>query len=533
MSDFEERRDEIPLSGSGSWILELIVIKYRMKCIIKQILIGFALVILSSCHHNRLKVNEKELTEKILIQEEQMKEAIRNYRPLTNASASGTNSLRYKGDRSVDPLHPPLIIDIAGNLDNIKEIKLSDVFTEIKYIRLQPPPDSAFKDYVGFRYYMTDNSIVAFNIFGMIHYSRDGRYLNTIVKNQFTKIEVTPDYIMSYYDMTFIGALNPNIKTSGNKLLYSYLNNIAGQEYLMEYDCSELQFGQTQEFDPENPLKILGSGKIIGDLNHGKAKYTPDKRNPGAEIYTIQSTGMSWIDDNFYMKKLGGDDMMAIFSKDGDTLTTFKQLETLINYTKNLQRGVDRGEQYEFNGMTFFRNAFNDTVFQVIPPKRLLPVYVINVGNYKVSRQQGVDPGYDLTGNIIPQDWAVTSNFIFLTFVKDGYDSPNSRKEKKVKIYHALYSKNDRQFSVLNGDPFDYKPEILENNIDGGIPVWPESYMVSKNGEIMISLKGKDLKERIKSEQFKSSAASELKKNELKQLAGSVSDNEDILMIIK
>ena len=98
-------------------------------------------------------------------------------------------------------------------------------------------------------------------------------------------------------------------------MFYSYLNNIAGQEYLMEYDCSELQLGQTQKFDPENPDKILGSGKIIGDLNHGKAKYTPDKRNPGVEIYTIQATGMSWIDDNFYMKKLKGDDMMAIFNK--------------------------------------------------------------------------------------------------------------------------------------------------------------------------------------------------------------------------
>jgi hypothetical protein len=505
-----------------------------MKFLLKVALLG-VLFILPSCHRNRLKTDEKALINKLKLEEREQKSAdsIARAQRINNREGGLPGGLLLKGDRSVDPLNPPLIIDIAGSLDNIKDIKLSDVFTEIRYIRIQPPPDSAFKNYIGFRYNMTENSIIASNVFGMIHYAPDGRYINTIVKNEFTKIEVTPNYIMSYYDMTFIGALSPNIRTVGNRLLYSYLNNIAGQEYLMEYDCSELQFGQTQKFDPENPSKILGSGKIIGDLNHGKAKYTPDKRIPGAEIYTIQATGMSWIDDNFYMKKLKDKNMMAIFSKDGDTLSTFTQYERLINYTKNLQRGVDGGELYEFNGKTLFRNAFNDTVFQIIPPNRLLPIYVFNVGSFKVSRQQGVDPGFDLTGKIIPQDWAETDNFIFLTFVKDGYDCQNSRKDKKVKIYHALYSKISRKLFVLKGDPFDYIPELFENNIDGGMPVWPESYMVSKNGEIMIALKGKDLKERVKSEQFKSSAAPELKKSSLKQLADSVNDYEDILMIVK
>jgi len=49
----------------------------------------------------------------------------------------------------------------------------------------------------------------------------------------------------------------------------------------------------------------------------------------------------------------------------------------------------------------------------------------------------------------------------------------------------------------------------------------------------MIPLKGKELKDRIESEQFRLSGATEAKKNELKQLAVSVSNLEDILMIIK
>ncbi len=105
-----------------------------------------------------------------------------------------------------------------------------------------------------------------------------------------------------------------------------------------------------------------------------------------------------------------------------------------------------------------------------------------------------------------------------------------------MKIYYALYSKINHQVSVIKGDPYDYSPEILVNDIDGGLPVWPyhqDTFIPGENGEIVFSLKGKDLKERIKSEQFRRSAAFELKKNELKQLAASVSDSEDILMIVK
>jgi hypothetical protein len=86
---------------------------------------------------------------------------------------------------------------------------------------------------------------------------------------------------------------------------------------------------------------------------------------------------------------------------------------------------------------------------------------------------------------------------------------------------------------VIKGDPYDYSPEILENNIDGGLSVWPSSYMIGNNGEMLISLKGKELKDRVRSEQFRVSKAPEAKKKELEKLAGLVTEKEDILMIIK
>jgi hypothetical protein len=158
---------------------------------------------------------------------------------------------------------------------------------------------------------------------------------------------------------------------------------------------------------------------------------------------------------------------------------------------------------------------------------------VLNLGKYKVSKQEGVDPGVSLEGKIIPQDWAETKNHIFMTFTKDNYDCPNTRRSKSVKIYHALFSKEKHQLSIVESEPTDYTPQILRNDIDGGIPVWPQSYMVDKNGGILLSLKGSDLKSRVKSDSFQKSTAPADKKERLKQLAASVADQDDILMIVR
>lgn len=240
------------------------------------------------------------------------------------------------------------------------------------------------------------------------------------------------------------------------------------------------------------------------------------------------------FDDNSYaLSSRRGDKIMVIRNAFGDTLSSFTRFEKLVNYSKSLMRGTDDGAYYESRDKLYIRPEYNDTVFRALPPNRLLPVYVINLGQYKVSKQQGVDPDFDLTGKIIPEEWAETDKFIFLTYTKDNYDCPDNRRKKDVEIYRAIYSKQNLNFSVIKGDPFDYSPEILENDIDGGVPVWPSFYMIGKNNEILISLKGKDLKERVKSEHFKQSTAPGDKKLGLEKLAGNVSDSEDILMIIK
>jgi len=510
--------------------------------LVNLIILMLILLIGVSCHRNRMRNNEKALIKKILTEEEQLEnnEAVRLKREqqLTDSIAKLPKGFRFKEERGVDLNLQPLVIDIAGGLNNIRNLKLSDVASDIKYIRMEAVPDLNLPRDLKYKYYLTESYIVALNLYGTHLFSKEGKFIRSIVKNELTGVEIDTkaDRIKFWGDYTFKGG-GTAVWARGDNLFYLYSNNITGQQYIMEYDCSQNQPAPDTRFDPENQNKISGLGQILFDLNHGNTTPPLPRKHQG--IWSIspdlfyQRVGVFSPDRNTYIKNLRGKNMLGIIGKQGDILATFAKLEQLKNYTKSLMRGTDRGTQYEKGGNFFFRSDFNDTIFQVIPPNRLLPVYVLNLGNYKVSKQEGVDPGVSLEGKIIPQDWADTKNYIFMTFTKDNYDCPNTRKSKSVKIYHSMFSKEKHQLFIIEGDPTDYTPQILKNDIDGGVPVWPQSFMVGKNGEILLSLKGSEVKSHVQTAHFQKSTAMADRKENLKQLAASVSDQDDILMIVE
>jgi hypothetical protein len=510
--------------------------KNKMK--IRLILIALCFIIItgSSCHRNRLKTNEKDLKEDILRQEKEETDKIAGAKDPADPVNRLPKGFRYKENRSADPANMPVKIDIAGNLTNIREFKLSDIASEIRYVRLDPVPDSTIPSDLKFKYHLTDNYVVAANLYGIHLYSKEGRYIRSVVKNEMTGVIVRQNMIMFYTDYTMKGG-GMSIKSNGDILYYDYVNNMTGEKYIMKLDCNSAHLAKEYRYDPEFPDRISGLGEIALDLNHGKTEPPKPRSHQGMfggpGEWLNNEFGVYMLTDDLYALPSWEENILVIRNIYGDTLTSFTRFEKIVNYTKSLMRGTDDGVHYENLGSLYLRPEYNDTVFRVTPPDRLYPVYVLSLGEYKVTRQQGVDPDFNLTGKIIPEEWAETGNFIFLTFTKDDYDCPNTRKNKTVKIYHAIYSKLTRQLAVIKGDPYDYSTEILRNDIDGGPPVWPSSYMIGNNGEIMIPLKGKDLKERIKSEYFKASDAPVGKKSELENLAVSVSDSGDILMIVK
>ncbi len=513
-----------------------------MKHLLLKSTVVIAVVFMVSCHSNRLKTDEKALVKQIFTEEEQLAKdetnRVEREKQLADSIAKLPKGFRFKEVRSINPEQPPIVIDIAGSLDSIKDLKLSNVASDIKYIRMEPIPNCNLQPNLKYKYYLMDNHLIAANLYGIHQYTKDGKFVRTIVKNQLTGVDYDEkNNCLSFWnDYTMIGG-GTSVWGRGNSFFYTYSNFVSGERYIMEYDCSQDQTISSVGFNPENKNPITGLGKVQFDLNHGKTTPPPFRKHQG--MWSIspegiyERLGIFSPDRNTYMFLMGGKQMWGVFSNQGDTLATFAKLEQVKNYTKSLMRGTDYGFQYENRGNLYFRTDFNDTVFQVVPPNRIVPQYVFNLGQYKVSKQEGVDPGVKLDGKILPQDWAETKNYIFLTFAKDNYDCPNNRKNKSVKIFHALFSKTSHQLQVVKADPFDYEAPILVNNIDGGCPVWPLSYQVGSKGEIMLSLKGRDLKTQVKSTGFQNSTAPADKKEKLKQLANAVSDLDDILMIVQ
>lgn len=511
---------------------------------IKLILSLLCVVVLfhSCSNKNKLKTDEHSLVKQILTEEEQLEheQQLRTEREmqLADSLAKLPKGFRFKEERGVDPEHPPMVIDIAGSLGNIKPLKLSNFASEIEYIRIEQPEDSVFHPKMKFDYQMLDDYIVASNLYGINLYSKKGEFISNVVCNKTTGVTYEPEKnrIITKSPFTRIGA-GWSLWSKGNELYYTYVNNINGQQYIMKLDCSNIPLSMSTINNTETPDAIIGKGNIDLDFNHGLPPPMSLNKKTKTELLDrsrMKQTMSSYrLDNNTYLQSLSGEKMFAIFGNNGDTLATFSKNEQVKNYTKQVMRGVDRGFTYQKNGKHYFRTDYNDTIFQIIPPNRLFPVYVLNLGEHKVEKQDGVDPGVSLEGKIIPSGFAVFNKHIFINFLKDNYDCPYNRRNKLVKQFYGVFDIVGNKLELVQADSLDYSPDILENDLDGGLPVWPSTTNSDKGNEILIPVFGHELKQHVNSEKYSHSNAPEEKKATLKKLSEEVADDERILMVIK
>jgi hypothetical protein len=95
---------------------------------------------------------------------------------------------------------------------------------------------------------------------------------------------------------------------------------------------------------------------------------------------------------------------------------------------------------YYYDGLLTMKQEYNDTVFRLIPPDRLLPVYIIDFGEYKVNYMEGLNPDFDLSNKYLLNSLHETNDFLFMRYTHN-YDSQNNRKKNAVKFYNAFFDK--------------------------------------------------------------------------------------------
>lgn len=460
---------------------------------------------LPSCHHNRLKTNEKELVKEIKNQESEKKEAERiaseNQVPDTLVKTHG--GFFYKEDRSVDLKHPPGVIDFSKEID-VREFKLSNIASKVRYIVLQVPDDSTYFSEVGV-VNITSNNIITSNIFGIQRFSRDGKFIETICKNSFSgKKEIKFDNPLgSFFPIeTFRGAIN-GVNTIGNKVFYKYSNYPEEKANLVRLSLKDnsQSFTITQPVEAGQP-ETFARGEIISEGKVSLSITQPELIPVSENCFTSISPKLETLKRNSLL--------MITFNLQGDTLCKFKQFDFLeIPITKTLNVGIPHLKWYYRESLAF-KWAFNDTIFRLIPPNRLVPVFVFNFGKYKATDEDWFQFNIKMHEKLIPNEILEDSRYLYII-----YEYFPVEKNSISKLEYALFDKSINKLFRLKLDD-ESKNKLLdrlesmrnqwkegfENDIDGGPPFWPRYVIPDSN--LAITLQPELLKEFIQHSDYMS-----------------------------
>jgi hypothetical protein len=140
----------------------------------------------------------------------------------------------------------------------------------------------------------------------------------------------------------------------------------------------------------------------------------------------------------------------------------------------------------------------------------------------------GLNPNFDLSDKFMLNSICETNSFLFIRYTQN-YDCLNTRKKNAVKFYNALFDKKEGKLYHESG--FTSLPEGLTNDLDGGMPFWPE--FITPQGEMMKLVSGRVFKDYFNSDEFKKAPVSEEKRQKLISMASGLRPTDMIVVIVK
>jgi hypothetical protein len=496
--------------------------QYKMK---PKIIILLILVVFAACKpRNKLNTDEQKLAAEIKT-EEQEKHATEEALMQNQTSIPDTlpPDFRFKEDRSVDPQNPPTIIDITGTKDNTREFKLSDVSSSIKYIRLETPPDTLLL-WVHPKFntskpkvYSDDKHLIIQGLYGISRYDMKGKFLEQIWKNE-SGITATPQHLSwSSREMYGVTPYNPVSLLNGNIYL-RFQDGSKGQVQIIKKGIQDDLILNNPITRAESQPDTLAGDKLLTIREKYMSRKYP-------LIFGLSSNSWAGIHDNWNSAKTGN--LFVVFNNNGDTLCTISSPNQIKNWSKSLVRAGEPFIYYYKNHLTFL-GQFSDTIFRVIPPNRMLPVYILNFGKDKVGFLEGIDPDTDLSHNLMLLSIFETNSYIFIRYTRNSA-SPRNLKNKSVTFYNAVFDKKENELYHLPGQ--SSTPQNLINDIDGGISFWPE--LVTPKGNMLMLVTGKELKEYIKSNEFENSDLTTEQRQKQIDMAQGLKNNDIVVVMIK
>jgi len=492
----------------------------KPKIIILLILVAFA-----ACKpRSKLNTNEQKLAAEIKT-EEQEKQATEEALMQNQISIPDTlpPGFKFKEDRSVDPQNPPVIIDIQETNDNTREFKLSDVSSSIKYIKMEAPSDTSLLwTYTKLRektlsVSSDDNHILIQGIFGVTQFTMNGKFQEVIWKNESGIHSYKNGFFWNPQEIFGVTSDNPVSIFNGN-LYLRFQDGAKKQVQIISRKVRDNLILNNPYGQQENRLDTLTGDRLLTI----QEKYVSRKYSL---IYGLGQNCWAGIHDTWNAVKNGS--LFVVFNNNGDTLCTISNPNQIKNWTKTTVRAGEPFTYYYKNHLTFI-GQHADTLFRFVPPNRMLPVYILDFGKDKVGFFEGLDPDSDLSQKLILYSIFETDNFIFIRYTRNN-PGPRNIKNKSVAFYNVIFDKTANKLYHLPGQSLT--PVYLRNDIDGGISFWPE--FVTPKGNMLMLVTGKELKEYIKSNEFKIEELTVEQRQKQIDMAQGLKNNDIVVMMIK
>ena len=386
---------------------------------------------------------------------------------LLQQSDAGTYSVpsdvQYTESRAIDPDRPPAIIDIETALhQGAEDIPLSNIWTTVNYIKTAIPKDMRILDYV-----IRDDTLFVSgrtqdkNRLCIVPYTLDGKFLNIIW-------EVAPDGITRTYHpdieeepMPVITAQEPTGGTRVPPPPPAESSWSIGEEVIninqLDFDPTgkDIHYRSSRWQDYEHPeyRKYIVSG-----LN-GERKAVRFRRFSDAPHNTYYLPSAGWfhvyetLDEGFKKSPWS----LITFSFDGDTLCRFANYNPVTPVNVTAGNGKDGLTAYFYDDRLTFRTDYGDTIFRVEFPDRILPVYAINCGKYKLFAAEGIRN--QIENKVYIENIMETQRFLFISI-----NAPT--REEQVLLF-------DKQMQTLR----KHRKESFSNDIDNGPAFYPEKIM--------------------------------------------------------
>jgi hypothetical protein len=380
-----------------------------------------------------------------------------------------------------------ITIDIVANMNNLKQVNLSQFTNEIQYIPLESREDASLS---GIRELdIKDNNII-----------------------------ITDGNALFLYEMT--GHLISKFGTKGRgPEEYQFISNLSlGKDKKIFFNSSQDLF----EFNSDGSF-----GK-----KYSKILMVDNMFYLGVWRLVDDSLLFGRIDNTTGQMKYKA----FLINKCGKVKHSYKNYD-LFEQKPTSRVWGGKAQISQFNGSVFYNEQFTDTIFSLDNKYDLIPRYYFNLGNLKMPktvRTVFMEWAPKLYDYLSIEDFFQTKNYLLLivNFGKSYTDNrlPTSGNLKVL----GLFNKHSGEliFCQSTSNYYNIKKTGLKNDIDGG-PVFSPQIMVN-DSTMAMHISVKNLKEIIASDEFKNSTPKlPEKKKHLEELVNRLTEFDNpVLMLV-